>query len=229
MTERTRRKTHRGNGEADGTDFPHGYNAESEAPEPETPAPDTPDRWSPEYQGLGQDFGELAGGQKKPKLIKVERPTKTRVFRAHPTLRIQTMLLVLKEDNETYLIDKPLRKALPPAVKSLCGEYTLVPCVSKGGTPFLWPVRMADPDGKWNVWHSSAWQIAQGAVERWTRLYANRDAGHYDSDQDGRPLEAQQGADWPELSGSEWLRLAFQEHMIDSLDHPVVRRLQLED
>jgi hypothetical protein len=235
MTDRVRTKRPKpdDNGEADGTDFNFGANAPPPAAEPTqaeaAPAGDTPDRWSAEYQGLDQGWDTLMGGPTKPKIIKVEKPSKTRVFRVHPTMRLKTVLLALKEDNEVYLIDRPLRKVLPPSVKELCGEYTLLACVSKGGTPFFWPVRMADADGKWNVWHSSAWQIAQDAVGRWTRMYANRDAGHYGSDWDTRPPVEQQEPAWPEMTLDEWLRVAFQGHLIDSLEHPVIRRLLLED
>ena len=54
--------------------------------------------------------------------------------------------------------------------------------VAKAGTPFLWPIRMADPDGKWNIWHQSAWQIAENYKER----------GIYDKDAERRVDNGQQ-------------------------------------
>jgi hypothetical protein len=240
MTDRVRAKRlPAGNGQTVDEPFPFGANAHApeptqaevppEAPADPAPAGDTPNRWSAEYQGLSQDWGDMMGGPGKPKVLKVEKPSKTRVFRVHPdrTMWIKTVLLVLKEENEAYLIDKPLRRQLPQSVRELCGDFALLPCVSLGGTPFLWPIRLADKDGKWNIWHSSAWDIAQDAVKTWTRLYANRDAGHYASEYDARPPEEQPGPAWPDMTRDEWFMLAFQGHCVDNLDHPAIKRLML--
>jgi hypothetical protein len=185
------------------------------------------DIFDPAFLGLGQDFASEANVAKKWDIIKVEKPSKSRVFRVHPTMRLKTMLLVLKEDNEAYLVLPQLRQEM--AGESLCGVFTLFACVSKAGTPFLWPVRMADPDGKWNVWHQSAWNIAEKAQQRWARMQANRDAGHYVAEFDQRPPDRQHPPDWPDLTFTEWLRLAFQGYKIDSPDHPVLKHLRLED
>jgi hypothetical protein len=195
--------------------------------EAESATPPGRDPFDPQYLGLTQEFAAEAGVAKKWDIIKVEKPSKSRVFRVHPTMRLKTVLLVLKEDNESYLVQPALRQAL--AGESLCGVFTLLPYVTKAGTPFLWAIRMADADGKWNIWHQSAWQIAEKAQTRWTRMQANRDAGHYGAEYDQRPPERQQAPAWPDLAFPEWLRLAFQGYTIDSLDHPVLKRLRLED
>jgi hypothetical protein len=208
----------------DGLDFDP-VKLEADAPAP----PPGHDPYDPAFLGLSQDFAAEANVGKKWDIIKVEKPSKSRVFRVHadPRYRLKTTLLVLKEDNETYLVLPTLRAAL--AGESLCGVFTLLACASKGGTPFLWPIRMADPDGKWNVWHQSAWQIAEKAQQRWCRMQANRDAGHYVAEYDARPPGQQHEPAWPELTFADWLRLAFQGYTIDSLDHPVLKRLRLED
>jgi hypothetical protein len=196
-----------------------------EAPTSVPPAPGDP--YDPAYLGLSQDFAAEANVARKWDIIRVEKPTKSRVFRVHPTMRLKTMLLVLKEDNETYLVHTTLRQAL--AGESLCGNYTLLACVTKAGTPFLWSIRMADSDGKWNVWHQSAWQIAEKAQARWARMQANRDAGHFVAEYDQRPAEQQLQPAWPDLAFRDWLELAFRGFTIDSLEHPVLKRLRLED
>jgi hypothetical protein len=190
-------------------------------------APEGPDLFDPAFLGLSQDFAAEAAVAKKWDIIKVEKPTKSRVFRVHPTFRIKTVLLVLKEENESYMVLPKLRRAL--AGEALCGDFTLLACVTKAGTPFLWPIRMQDKDGKWNIWHQSAWQIAERAQTRWARMQANRDAGHYVADYDQRPPDQQHSPAWPNLTFAEWLRLGFQGYTIDSLDHPVLKRLRLED
>ncbi|HEX3152329.1 MAG TPA: hypothetical protein VHR66_29920 [Gemmataceae bacterium] len=195
--------------------------------EADKPKPTGHDPFDPKYLGLGQDFAAFSPVKPKWDIIKVEKPSKARVFRVHPTFALKTFLLTLKDENETYMVLPELRAAL--ANESLCGIHALFPCVTKAGTPFLWPIRTADPDGKWNVWHESAFQIAQSAKVRWARMQSNRDAGHYVAGFDVRPPDQQQPPTWPDLPFSEWLRLAFQGYTIDSLTHPVLRRLRLED
>jgi hypothetical protein len=194
---------------------------------PAARAPAAHDPYDPAFLGLSQDFAAEANVAKKWDVIKVEKPSKSRVFRVHPAYRLKTVLLVLKEENETYLVLPEVRPAL--AGESLCGVFTLLACVSKAGTPFLWPIRMADPDGKWNIWHQSAWQIAEKAQQRWCRMQANRDAGHYVAEYDNRPPGQQHEPAWPDLTLAEWLRLAFQGYTIEGPDHPVLKRLRLED
>jgi hypothetical protein len=215
---------HEPDGDTDGIDFkPDDLEADVPAP------PSGRDPYDPAFLGLTQEFAAESGVARKWDIIKVEKPSKARVFRVHPDpgYRLKTVLLTLKEDNETYLVLPALRAAL--ADESTCGVATLLACVTKAGTPFLWPIRMADPDGKWNVWHQSAWQIAENAQRRWCRIQANRDAGHYVAEYDQRPPDQQLSPAWPDLTFAEWLRLAFRGYTIDSLDHPILKRLRLED
>jgi hypothetical protein len=60
-------------------------------------------------------------------------------------------------------------------------------------------------------------------------MQANRDAGHYVAEYDQRPLDQQHEPAWPDLTFRDWLELAFKGFTIDSLEHPVLRRLRLED
>jgi hypothetical protein len=190
-------------------------------------APDEEDRYDAESLGLPQDYAAEADVAKQWSTIKVEKPPKSRVFRVHPTLQLKAMLLALKEDNEVYIVPKLMQTALKG--EALCGKYVLLPCVTKAGTPFLWPIRMADKDGDWNVWHQSAWQIAEKARVSWCRMEADRNAGCYVAHYDQRPPERQQEPAWPNQDLNWWLRLAFRGLRINSLDHPVLKRLRLED
>jgi hypothetical protein len=186
-----------------------------------------PDPYDPEYLGMSQDFPGLASVKKKPVTIKVERPTKSRVFRVHQQFHTKTKLLTDKDDGRVFLVQPELRDAL--ATEVTCSEFTLLACVTKNGTPFIWPIAMADANGKWNDWHSSAWQIAQTAMTTWTRMVSNREGGYYEAIHDSRPPAQQQQPVWPDLTWRDWLYLGFKDYTIDSLDHPVLRRLRLED
>jgi hypothetical protein len=198
--------------------------------EVKVPATPTPvDTYDPALLGLSQDFDGEANVKKFWDMIPVEKPPKERVFRVHPDpkLKLKTVLLDLKDDNEKYLVLPALRSHL--ANEGTCGVFTLLACVSKQGSPFLWPIRMADADGRWNRWHMSAWEIANKATIRWARMQSNRDAGLYVAEYDKRPPDEQQEPVWPDLTLKEWLSLAFRGFTIDRLDHPVLKRLRLED
>jgi hypothetical protein len=201
--------------------------------EPEGNTPVTPpaepgrDPYDPAFLGLSQDFAAEASVAKKWDFIKVDKPSNSCVFRVHPTLFLKTMLLVLKQDNEVYLVHPDLRGALED--EPLCGYYTLFPYVSKAGTPFLWPVKMPGRDGKWHQSHQSAKAIAEKARERWARMVWNKDAGLYVAEYDQRLPEKQQPPAWPDMEFRDWLELAFRGSTIDSLDHPVLKHLHLED
>src|SRR5262245_41617305 len=101
--------------------------AELEADAPAVPAaPPGRDLFDPAFLGLSQDFASEAKVARTWDVIKVEKPTKSRVFRVHPDprFRLRTVLLTLKEDNESYLVLPQLRQAL--AGESLCGLHTLL-------------------------------------------------------------------------------------------------------
>ena len=72
-------------------------------------------------------------------------------------------------------------------------------------------------------WHSSALEAAKFARERWVRIYfKSLAAGQYEV------LTAKAdfpNPEWPEHSMADYLRLAFKDHLISDLNHPVVRRL----
>src|SRR5262249_44824698 len=186
------------------------------------------DIYDPVNMGLAQDFESVVGAAEKPSIIKVEKPGKARVFRVHsdPTFRVKTMLLVNKDDNELFYVAPCMRKTLKNDL--LSADYTLFACITKAGTPFLWPIKMADKSGKWNVWHQSAWQIAEKAQSRWCRMMADQEAGHYIAEYDRRPLEQQQEPEWPDMSFRDWLAIPVGNCPIASPDPPFLRRLRAD-
>jgi hypothetical protein len=64
------------------------------------------------------------------------------------------------------------------------------------------------------------------AQKSWVRVSANMDVGGYDVlTATGTIPEPE----WPGLSFAEILRIAFRHKLIDSLDHPVLKKLRGED
>lgn len=129
-------------------------------------------------------------------------------------------VLELKEDGEVYLVHEGLHDAL--AGEATFVAVRLVPSITDTGVPFLWPVRLPDAAGKINSWHESAQRAAEIAKERWVRLIADRTLGGYQVHTASFEREPR----WPKEPQSEWLKVAFRGRMLESVDHPVIRRLK---
>jgi hypothetical protein len=71
----------------------------------------------------------------------------------------------------------------------------------------------------------SALEGAQLAMRRWVRLQANRTGGTYDVRVTSATLPE---PEWPDITFERLLEIAFADHIIDRLDHPVLRRLRGE-
>jgi hypothetical protein len=84
-------------------------------------------------------------------------------------------------------------------------------------------VPLPGPDGRRNGWHDSAHAAAELATKQWTRIKAHNSAGQYVTSVAVAKIPE---PEWPDLSFSELLRLAFKDALIDTINHPVVQRLR---
>jgi hypothetical protein len=184
-----------------------------------------PDPFDPSRLRLSQDFAANLGVKKVILTIPVRKPDKAWFVRTHPdeVFRVETYIIELKEDRESYLVDPTLWAEL--ATESTVKPQVLLTAVNRQGVLFLWPVPLPGPDGKQMEWHRSALEAATIARERWVRVQANMALGAYDVVQATGDLPDPK---WPELSLAEILRIAFKGKLIDTLEHPVLRRLRGE-
>jgi hypothetical protein len=164
---------------------------------------------------------ELVAVRKVIVRVPVRKPGPQEFVRVHPDPghRLDTALIELKEERETYLLAPALRAELGDEAK----PTRLYTAISRAGALFLWPIALPGSDGRRNPWHESAHRAAELARREWVRLRASHAAGEYEISAAAVPLPE---AEWPDLSFHEMLRLAFREAHIDSADHPVVRRLR---
>ena len=92
--------------------------------------------------------------------------------------------------------------------------------------PFLWPIPLPGPDGRWNRWHESAATAAELAETHWLKVVSDMRAGCYSRHVAPATIPE---PDWPaELPLEELLRLAFKDRFIDRMDHLVLKRLRGE-
>lgn len=192
---------------------------------PNTSSVPAPNPFDPSRLRLSQDFTAALGVKKLLTTVPVRKPSKEWFVRCHPdlTYRIETCVVELKEDNETYLVDPSLWHQL--AGESTFSPRLLITTVNKQGNVFLWPIRLPSPDGRHDDWNKSALEAAHYATKDWVRVQANMSLGAYDVHQANSDLG---DAEWSVPPFSELLRIAFKDRFIDTFDHPVLKRLRGE-
>jgi hypothetical protein len=183
------------------------------------------DPYNLEALRLSQDFASAVGVKKLITTVPVRKPSREWFVRTHPdpAYRLQTAVLELKEDREVYLVSPSLWPEL--ASEPTFSPRLLIAAANRQGVLFLWPIRLPGADGKIDDWSRSALDAAREAESRWTRVTANMSLQAYDitvaPGQVSEPV-------WPDLTFQQIIRIAFRDKMIDTWDHPVLRRLRGE-
>jgi hypothetical protein len=172
---------------------------------------------------LAQDFDRVAGVTKVIVTVRAQKPGGQAWFRVHPDerYRMQVALLKLKDENEVYLID-------PSLVGELAAEvvpHMLFTYTTRQNAIALWPARLPRGDGRTDHWMRSEHEAANLAMTRWVRMTANMPAGSFDVHVSKADLA---DPEWPDVSFDRLLELAFSEHIVEDLNHPVLRRLRGE-
>ena len=170
---------------------------------------------------LSQDFPNQVGVKKAILTVPVRKPDRQSFVRVHPDpdWRLETAVLELKDERETYLVDHDMHSELP-------GELVpkvLFTAINRQGVVFLWPVRLPGEDGRVNAWHRSALDAADLAMTRWVRIAANMSLGAYDVFEATGELPE---PEWPEKDFQSLIDIAFKDHFVRSLDHQVIRHLR---
>jgi hypothetical protein len=179
------------------------------------------DEFDIEALRLPQNFIETAGVKKLLTTVPVRKPNQHDFNRVHPDPAYRANLAVIKlrdERDETYLLTPPTASALP-------GEYRMASvftAINRQGVVFLWPVMLPEPDGRVNDWNRSAAEAAEMAMTKWIRLKASMSLGAYEI-YEAQGLVAD--PKWPELPFQELLRIGFRDKLVNSLEHPLVKRL----
>lgn len=180
-----------------------------------------PDPFDLENLRLGQNFAETAGVKKLLKTVPVHRPSPQEFVRVRPdpAYRDNFPVIELKDDREEFVVVSEL---LP----ELIGEFvskTLYTAINRQGVLFLWPVRLPDPTGRSNEWWRTGRECAELAMHKWMRMKSNMSLGGYEM------WEAESTMSepiWPDVSFQEIIKIAFKDRLIQTLDHPVIKRLR---
>ena len=180
----------------------------------------TPDPFDPANLRLNQSFVETAGVKKLLTTVPVRKPSPQDFVRVHPSpeYRDNFPIVELKDEQEEYIVTAGL-------VPELNGEFvtkTLFLAINRQGTLFFWPVRLP-PDGKVLDWWRTAREGAELAMTKWVRVKANMNLGAYEIYEAESTMS---DPEWPELGFWDLIKIAFRDHLITSIDHPVIKRLR---
>ena len=220
--------------DGEGDSFPFGANGETAPPtdvNPAETAPETaevsgsPDPFDPASLRLSADFSASAGVKKALLAVPVRKPDKSWFVRVHPdeAYRMPVAVIELKEDREIHLVAKTLWPDL--AAEAMFKPKMLATAINRQGVLFLWELNLPRADGRVDEWSRTALEAVDMATKGWLRVAANMSLGAYDVFAATGQLSE---PEWPTIPFKELLRVAFKGRFIDSLNHPVLRRLRGE-
>jgi hypothetical protein len=193
-----------------------------------SPAPDStaepapaPDPFAPENLRLSQAFTETVGVKKLLTTVPVRKPSAQDFVRVHPNpeFREDFPIIDLKDDREEYIVVT----SLVPELQTEIVHKTLYLAINRQGTLFFWPVRLPSSDGKDMNWWRSGREAAGLATRGWVRVKANMNLGAYDIYQAQSTMS---DPEWPELGYWDLIKIAFRDHLIQDLEHQVIKRLR---
>jgi hypothetical protein len=170
---------------------------------------------------LSPDAAATAGTREVLRHVPVRKPNRTEFIRVHPDpdMQLATGVFVDREEREVYFVIPDLRAELAGELKPVL----LVTAISRQGVTLLWPVPLPDEGGRRNAWAETAREACELAKTEWVRLAADMSLGAYRVYQAEGQLSAPV---WPDKSLSELLKLGFKDRIVDSAEHPVVKRLR---
>jgi hypothetical protein len=180
-----------------------------------------PNPFDPESLRLSEDEAGDIDVEPLLTVVEVRKPKRDEFVRVHP--EHHAVVPIIELDRDIYLVDASMRN-------ELAGEWKpadMRVAVNRDGTPFLWPVKQAKPGESQSAWHASAKAVATAAEHDWVRAKANMSKGAYDAQKAKGQLEAPV---FPDKSFTELLEAGFGDgKLINSIDHPVVKRLRGEE
>ena len=184
-----------------------------------------PDPFDPAALRITGDMTAALGVKKALLTVPVRKPDKSWFVRVHAdtAFHLETAVIELKEDRETFLVAPTLWHAL--STESTFSPRALFTAMNRQGVLFLWPIRLPGADGKVDEWSKSALEAASMARKGWVRTAANMGMGAYDVFQASGEIP---DPEFPETPFRELLRVAFKDRFIDTMDHPVLRKLRGE-
>jgi hypothetical protein len=175
------------------------------------------DPFDPESLRISIDGSDI-GTEKVLLAVPVRKPGKAEFFRVHPDSAYRLDMMLLKFEDERFIVSKGLLPGLATEVEPV----TLFTCISRVNVLFLWPVRLPGSDGRDNPYWETAREIADRAMTSWVRCVANQDLRAYEMT---LALGNLPEPTWPALPMRDLLELAFKGRVIRDGQHHIIKRL----
>lgn len=170
---------------------------------------------------LTPDAASVAGTIEILSHVPVRKPNRYEFFRT-PTdhdMWFGTGVFEDKQERETFFVTPRMREQLVGEIKPVL----LVPTITRQGVLLLWPLKLPVEGQRHNAWMETARDAAELAKTEWVRLAADMGLGGYRIYQaEGKLSEPE----WPDRPFPEIMRIAFKDRIVDTENHPVVRRLR---
>ena len=172
---------------------------------------------------LGQDFTSGFGVKKVLTTVPCRKPNRQEFVRVRSgeEWRLETAILEDKVARENYLVHRSLWSELGEEILPVC----LFLAINRQSDLFLWPVKLARPDGRTNPWNESALAAAREAESHWIRVVSNMNAGMYDT---LAAVAEFSDPEWPDVTFEGILELCFRGRYIQDASHPVIKSLRGE-
>jgi hypothetical protein len=170
---------------------------------------------------LSSDAAAVAGTVEVLSHVPIRKPNRHEFVRtsSEPEMWFGTGIFEDKEERETFFVTPGMREALVGEIKPVL----LVPTMTRQGVLLLWPLKLPTEGQRHNGWLETAREAAELAKTKWIRLAADMGLGGYRIYQAEGELSE---PIWPDKPMNEILQIAFRDRVVDSENHPVVRRLR---
>jgi hypothetical protein len=152
-------------------------------------------------------------------VIPVRKPSKKLFVCVHPDPEYRAVGMPTIEDEATgeiYLLAANLE--LPADIENKIDFLNIAAAITTDGSVFLWHYKNST-----NSWSESARIATREASRRWVRVLPDKSSNGYILE---TPKMAPAPPTWPELSFTEMLEIAFGARYIDSLNHPLMKKLR---
>jgi len=159
-------------------------------------------------------------GKRTQATYPIQKPLKSKFVRVHPSTeyRISGVLTYTDSDSsEVYYVSPDLE--LPESIQSQTRVTDLYAAQTHDNTHFIWFIHRSDTS-----WYRAAVKAIRETTSNWRRVVSRKAANTYDLYAPEGPIPE---PDWDGLPAfQEMLSSGFEERMITSNDHPVLRKLR---
>jgi hypothetical protein len=172
---------------------------------------------------MSQAYADIVGVKKLLLMVPVKKPHSQQFVRVHPTFRIPAApVITLKDDGESFLLTPAVAAQLSTSDFAMVDLFL---AISRQNVLFVWPVPVPAEGRRANTWHTSGRDAAVRATAEWVKVTANHELKGYEVTVPP-PLVKIPEPVWPtDKTFNEILRIAFKDRVIETVDHPLIKRL----